>query len=69
MASFEFSPIADFVVLKFTCPKCGESNETDALSVPVPDFTAETHHDSCNSEDFEHVCPNCGCLFDITLRK
>lgn len=67
MASFEFSPIADFVVLKFTCPKCGESNETDALSVPVPDFTAETHHDSCNSEDFEHVCPNCGCLFAITL--
>lgn len=69
MISFDFNTIADFVVLKFTCPECGEFNETDALSVPTPDFTAETHHDSCNSEDYEHICPKCGHLFDITLNN
>lgn len=69
MASFEFSPIADYIVLKFTCPECGEYNKTDALSVPTPDFTAETHHDSCNSEGFEHICPNCGHQFDITINN
>lgn len=69
MASFEFSPIADYVVLKFDCPECGEYNETDALSVPAPNYMAETHHDSCNSEDFEHICPNCEHQFDITLNN
>lgn len=69
MAFFEFNPIADFIVLKFKCPECGDFNETDALSVPIPDFMAETHHDSCNSEDYEHVCPNCEHLFDITINN
>lgn len=69
MASFEFNPIANFVVLRFKCPECGHDNETDALYVPVPDFTAENHSDSCNSEDYEHECPNCGHLFEITLNN
>ena len=69
MASFEFNPIANFVVLRFKCPECGHDNETDALYVPVPDFTAENHGDSCNSEDYEHECPNCGHLFEITLNN
>lgn len=69
MASFEFNPIANFVVLRFKCPECGHDNETDALYVPVPDFTAENHSDSCNSEDYEHECPNCGYLFEITLNN
>ena len=45
MASFDFNPIADYVVLKFKCPECGTENETDALSVPTPDFAAENHRD------------------------
>ena len=69
MASFEFNPIADFVVLRFKCPECGHDNETDALYVPMPDFTAENHSDSCNSEDYEHECPNCEHLFEITLNN
>lgn len=69
MASFEFNPIANFVVLRFKCPECGHDNETDALYVPVPDFTAENHSDSCNSEDYEYECPNCGHLFEITLNN
>jgi len=69
MASFEFSPIADFVVLKFKCPNCGEYNETEALSVPIPDYSAETHHDSCSSEFYEQECPECGQGFEITLNN
>ncbi len=38
MASFEFNPIADFVVLRFKCPECGHDNETDALYVPHARF-------------------------------
>ena len=67
MATFEFNPIADFIVLKFVCPFCGEENETDALYVPTPDFSAETHHDSVNSEDYEHQCHKCDHLFEITV--
>ena len=67
MATFEFNPIADFIVLKFVCPFCGEENETDALYIPTPDFSAETHHDSVNSEDYEHQCHKCDHLFEITV--
>ena len=67
MATFEFNPIADFIVLKFVCPFCGEENETDALYIPTPDFSAETHHDSVNSEDYEHLCHKCDHLFEITV--
>ncbi|MFQ7265340.1 MAG: hypothetical protein ACLRPS_00360 [Paraprevotella clara] len=69
MASFDFNPIADYVVLRFTCPECNALNETEALSVPTPDFSAETHHDSINYENYEHECPNCGHLFDITINN
>ena len=69
MATFEFNPIADFIVLKFVCPFCGEENETDALYIPTPDFSAETHHDSVNSEDYEHQCHKCDHLFEITLNN
>lgn len=67
MSSFNFNPFASFLVLKFNCPYCGEENETDALYIPSPDLTSETHHDSINSEDYEHQCHNCDHLFNICL--
>ncbi|MBP8777755.1 MAG: hypothetical protein KBH23_07205, partial [Bacteroidaceae bacterium] len=69
MASFNFNPIVDYVVLKFNCPECGTENETDALSVPMPDFSAENHRDSCNDENYEHQCPNCEHIFDIIINN
>lgn len=69
MAYFDFNPIADYVVLHFTCPKCNTLNETESLAIPTPDFAAETHHDSINSEYYEHECPNCGHLFNITINN
>ena len=69
MATFDFNPVADSIVLKFVCPFCGEKNETEALYVPAPDFSAETHHDSINSEYYEHQCHQCDHLFEITLNN
>ena len=69
MAFFEFNPIIDYVVVRFKCPECDTWNETDALSVPIPDFTADTHSDSVNSEIYEHECSNCGHLFDIAINN
>lgn len=69
MAYFDFNPIADYVVLHFTCPKCNTLNETESLPIPTPDFAAETHHDSINSEYYEHECPNCGHVFVITINN
>lgn len=67
MATFEFTPTTDFIVLKFRCPYCGENNETEALDVPTPDFSAETHHDSVNTENYEHLCPECNHIFNINI--
>lgn len=67
MANFEFNPIADFVTLRIKCPKCGEDFETEGLGVPSPDWSAETHHDSVQDEDYEQQCEHCGECFNITL--
>ncbi len=67
MASFEYNPIASYISLRFKCPTCSTDNETDAMGVPSPDFTAETSHDSTNSEEYFHYCPECGEEFRIDL--
>lgn len=67
MANFEFNSIADFVTLRIKCPKCGEEFETEGLGVPSPDWSAETHHDSVQDEDYEQQCEHCGECFNITL--
>lgn len=67
MANFTYNPVAEYIVLKFKCPECGEEVITDALSVPSPDFTAETHRDSINSDWFEANCENCDHGFTIDL--
>lgn len=67
MANFTYNPIAEYIVLKFKCPECGEEVTTDALSVPSPDFSAETHRDSVNSDWFETNCEKCGHGFTIDL--
>lgn len=67
MANFDFNPIADFVTLRIKCPKCGGEFLTEGLGVPSPDWSAETHHDSIQDEDYEQQCEHCGELFNITL--
>lgn len=67
MANFEFNPIADVVTLRILCPKCGEEFLTEGLGVPSPDWAAETHHDSIQTEDYEQQCEHCGECFNVTL--
>lgn len=67
MASFEYNPIAEFVSLRFTCPDCGEECISEAFSVPSPDFSAENHSDSINSESYETECQHCGHQFEVSL--
>lgn len=67
MADFSINPIAEYVILTFNCSACGTENQTDALVVPIPDYSAENHRESINSEDYEHECETCGTLFNISL--
>lgn len=67
MVNFEYNPIADFVTLRIKCPKCGKDFLTEELGVPSPDWSAETHHDSIQDEEFEQQCSHCCECFNITL--
>lgn len=67
MADFEYNPLAEYITLKWRCPKCGTENESDAFSVPTPNYVAETHHDSIESEWYEDCCSNCDHCINIEL--
>lgn len=67
MADFEYNPLAEYITLKWRCPKCGTENESDAFSVPAPNYVAETHHDSIESEWYEDCCSNCDHCINIEL--
>lgn len=67
MSDFEYNPLAKFITLKWRCPKCGTENETDAFFVPTPNYSAETHHDSIESEWYEDCCSNCDQCISIDL--
>lgn len=67
MADFEYNPLAEYITLKWRCPKCGTENESDAFSVPTPNYVAETHHDSIESEWYEDCCSNCDHCINVEL--
>ncbi|MCH5220091.1 MAG: hypothetical protein J1F20_05920 [Muribaculaceae bacterium] len=69
MSHFDYNPIAQFLTLKFCCPKCSNHEETEPFFVPTPDFAAETHRESVNSEFFKHICSKCNYEFDIELHN
>lgn len=67
MATFEYNPIAEFLTLTFVCPKCGNETKCHGVAVPSPDFSAETHHDSVNSDWCEVYCEHCDEEYEVTL--
>lgn len=69
MSDFNFNLIASSISIKFTCPFCNEENETDGYYVPEPDYSAETGHESTNSEYYKHNCIKCDELFNIELHN
>lgn len=67
MASFEFDPLARFIYVKWKCPKCGCENCSDAITPPTPDFSAETNHDSIESDGTTDICAQCDHEVEINL--
>lgn len=67
MASFEFNPIAQYIIFKWKCPNCGHENISDTIVPPKPNFEAETHHDSVETDWCEESCSKCGKEINITL--
>lgn len=66
MAYFSYNPLDDYLVLDIECPECGHS-QCHELSVPSPDFSADTHSESCNCDDEELVCESCGNILNVTV--
>ena len=66
MATFDFNPLADSLTVTYSCPHCGHQN-TETFSVPPPDFTAETHHDSETQEFDNALCKNCDAAFNVII--
>lgn len=60
MAIRDFCPGADTISVHYVCPECGHTNETDDFEVPIPNFEAESHSGSIESETYEDSCENCG---------
>lgn len=69
MSDFGFNLTASSISIKFTCPFCDEENEIDSIFVPEPDYSAETGHESTNSEYYKHNCIKCDELFNIELHN
>ena len=67
MAEFEYNPLTEYITIKWRCPMCGTENESDAFSVPTPNYVAETHHDSIESEWYEDYCSNCDHCINVEL--
>lgn len=66
MATFGYNPISDYLVIEVKCPECGEIMGY-SIDVPSPDFSADTHRESCNYNEEEFVCENCGFEFSVDL--
>ena len=66
MASFEFNPLCESVTVTYECPHCGHTNK-ETFSVPAPDLTAETHHDSINQDLFDAICEECEQEYNVIM--
>ena len=69
MAHFYFNPVTNRIKLKFNCPFCKEQISINSLDIPEPDFSAETHRESINSEYITHICPKCEKEIEIQLHN
>lgn len=67
MASFEYHPFCDYVTLTYICPDCGKETTSDALPCPSPDWDAESHHRSIQSDFEEAICEHCGAIHQVSL--
>lgn len=68
MASFEYNPFCEGVILTLRCPQC-RNEFTQFIEVPSPDWDGETSRDSSNSNVVEIECPRCTKCIDVSLNS
>ena len=66
MASFEYNPLCESITVIYECPYCGHTNK-ETFSVPEPDLSAETHHDSINQEFSDAICEECEQEYNVIM--
>ncbi len=67
MKNIDFNPFGTAsVIIRFNCKECGEKVISDEISVPEPDYSSETAHDSYNDNDGSAVC-DCGEQYNISV--
>jgi HAMP domain-containing protein len=66
MATCGFSPFVDRIILQFKCPKCGKDVEVQT-DVPIPDFSADTHCGSQETDSIDIICEHCYKNIEINL--
>lgn len=58
MTSFQI--LVNSIIVRFTCPQCGEKVKQELYNIPIPNGGADTASDSENSDDEDLLCDNCG---------
>ncbi len=67
MKNFEYGPFGtSSIIVPFKCASCGNAIECE-LSVPQPNYAADTAHDSTNEEEDSVICDECEAQYDITI--
>lgn len=68
MAYFDFNPFGtQAIIVRFECDKCSHDVESEEISVPSPDYSADTAGDSQTDNEGYAVCENCGKEFQIDI--
>lgn len=68
MAYFDFNPFGtDSIIVRFECDECSHPVESDEISVPSPDYSAESAGDSQSENEGSAVCENCQKEFEINI--
>lgn len=68
MKDFSFNPFGlDAIIVKFLCDKCSNSVESDQISIPAPNYMADTSSDSQVENEGYACCSKCNKEFEIEI--
>ncbi|GHV67905.1 hypothetical protein FACS1894199_14270 [Bacteroidia bacterium] len=68
MANFSFNPFGiQSIEVEFECDSCEHSITSEKIGIPLPDYSAETVHDSQVGADGYAICEQCGKEFYISV--
>lgn len=68
MLYFDFNPFGtESIIARFNCDKCSNPIESEEISVPPPNYSADTASESQTDNEGYAICSNCGKEFTIDL--